>query len=76
MAAEQPEASATFGGLTATIKRSLGRDRALVVHIDGPEALADWNIGPTGDPLSAAIRVLLNETTIYNGRPYVDPEQE
>lgn len=74
MTAEQPEASATFGGLTATIKRSLGVDRALVVHIDGPEALADWTAPPpTGKP---AIRVMLNESIIYNGRPYVDPEQE
>lgn len=76
MAAERPEASATFGGLTATIRRSLGVDRALVVQLDGPEALADWNLSTTGDPVSAAIRVVLNETIIYNGRPYVDPEQE
>lgn len=74
MAAEQPEASATFSGLSATIRRSLGTDRALVVHIDGPEALADWNIRD-GAPLTPGIRVWLNETIIYNGRRYVDPEE-
>lgn len=70
MAAEQPEASAIFDGLSVTVKRSLGVDRALVVHIDGPEALSDWTEPPPrGVP---AIRVFLNEATIYDRRPFVD----
>lgn len=65
-----PHAACDFEGLSVMVMRSLGSDRALVVHIDGPEADADRT-----DDGRPAIRVWLDGVRIYNGRPYVDPEE-
>lgn len=55
-------ATAEYEDLSVTITRA-ETDDALVVFIDGP---ADVDLNPDGSP---AIRVHLNDATIYEGRP-------